>query len=612
MKIEDPSIAHLLLSNVLARFVKQPDGLYKFDSGFTEAEFNAFNFAIQYLTNPKGNSAQTLEQVQQHNTQAAELIEPEVNREVIKQKVETYSISAGGVSAKVESIPFVETQTHPDELFDDRNDFFISEDCLETTQINKSIFKLPDPATNMRVCLDFGTAMSKATLVTEYDDDDEEIEVLKLGVSADQEEISEELLISSVFIDDDARLWFGKDAVDMSLLQTGENIRQRVDNIKRYLSEDGLAESVSSMLNPTDISLSYEHIVVAYLSYFTWAMNVACEALGYQRNIHRRFALPCFDKAKHLSVSKKLKGILGKAQVLADTFSNQFRHGIDLYDFLIALEEIDNENFEYEFIKEDISEPLGVAGSLISWTGYINSLTMVIDIGAGTSDFSLYRLKYDQKTQKSAIFEVKNSSRGITEGGNYLDKILQALILSKWNLTASHPDYKKIVGAMNLKLREWKEALFNDHSVYIILDNENLRIDVEPFEITLDEFVNLTQVKNFSTSLRKCMMDILNNVDPSFIQGAPNRVLAVILTGGGCRLPMVQKLASGKIMTNVGDLTLMRAKEFPTWLENDYSQLGEIYPRIAVSLGGARKLAIQAKEASLTCEPVGSHRLERI
>ena len=53
MEIEDPTIAHLLLSNVLARFVKQPDGLYKFDSGFTEAEFNAFNFAIEHLISPK-------------------------------------------------------------------------------------------------------------------------------------------------------------------------------------------------------------------------------------------------------------------------------------------------------------------------------------------------------------------------------------------------------------------------------------------------------------------------------------------------------------------------------------------------------------------------------
>ena len=423
-----------------------------------------------------------------------------MSEDAIQSIVETNLIQVVGdaiqFSTPVRSSSFIETPVQIGELFDDRHDFLISEDCFETTAINTSIFKLPPSGTNMRVCLDFGTAMSKATLVTEYDDD-EEIEVLKLGISADQEEISEELLISSVFIDDDARLWFGKDAVDMSLLQTGENIRQRVDNIKRYLSEDGLTELVSSMLNPTDISLTYEHIVVAYLSYFTWAVNVACEGLGYQRNIDRRFALPCFDKVRHLSVSKKLKGILGKAQVLADTFSDQFREGIDLYDFLIALEEIDNENFRYEFIKEDISEPLGVAGSLISWTGYINSLTMVIDIGAGTSDFSLYRLKYDQKTNQSAIFEVKNSSRGITEGGNYLDKILQALILSKWNLTAMHSDYKKIVGAMNLKLREWKESLFNDHSVYIILDNDNLRIDVEPFEITLNEFVHLTQVKIF-------------------------------------------------------------------------------------------------------------------
>ena len=107
------------------------------------------------------------------------------------------------------------------------------------------------------------------------------------------------------------------------------------------------------------------------------------------------------------------------------------------------------------------------------------------------------------------------------------------------------------------------------------------------------------------------MMDILNNVDPSFIQGPqikcrrhPNRRWVSASYGEG--------ISNRKISTHVGDLNLMRVKEFPTWLEDEYSQLGEIYPRIAVSLGGARKRAIQAKEASLTCEPVGSHRLERI
>jgi len=55
---------------------------------------------------------------------------------------------------------------------------------LDTSVLNLS----PAPA-SARVCLDFGTAMSKASLVTE-EDGNEQIQVLKLGVPGDQEEVT--------------------------------------------------------------------------------------------------------------------------------------------------------------------------------------------------------------------------------------------------------------------------------------------------------------------------------------------------------------------------------------------------------------------------------------
>ena len=51
--------------------------------------------------------------------------------------------------------------------------------------------------------MDFGTAMSKATLIDA--DDYEEIHVLNLGIPGDQPEVSETMLISSVYIDNGGR-----------------------------------------------------------------------------------------------------------------------------------------------------------------------------------------------------------------------------------------------------------------------------------------------------------------------------------------------------------------------------------------------------------------------
>jgi len=135
--------------------------------------------------------------------------------------------------------------------------------------LDQSVLSIPKPPKNIRLCLDFGTAMSKATLVQD-DAESEEIHVLPLGVPGDQEEISEVMLISSVYIDNVGKLWFGKQAIDRSMLEGGDGTRQRLDNIKRRLSEEGLDERVGSSFNPTDVLITQGDMVLAYLMYLTW------------------------------------------------------------------------------------------------------------------------------------------------------------------------------------------------------------------------------------------------------------------------------------------------------------------------------------------------------
>ena len=57
---------------------------------------------------------------------------------------------------------------------------------------------------------------------------------------------------------------------------------------------------------------------------------------------------------------------------------------------------------------------------------------------------------------------------------------------------------------------------------------------------------------------------------------------------------MVKALAEGEIEVHGKKLKLVQTKEFPTWLEEEYPDLETDYPRIAVSLGGARKRIIDS------------------
>lgn len=491
----------------------------------------------------------------------------------------------------------------------------ISQEPEPDITLNLSSLEMPDSGTDHRVCLDFGTAMSKATFVHDADDF-EDIRVLKLGIPGDQEQIDENMLVSSVFIDVDGLLWFGQKAVEQSEA-VAEGEHARMDNIKRALSEGNMDELLDTKFNPTRRHLTYEDIVLAYLSFFTWTINKALQVeesdVDAASNIRRRFAMPCFPRANTRLVESKLKVLLGEAQILADTFGHGIHQGLPLSHFLAALRQLRSEPRSYSFIEGSVTEPLGVAGSLLSWKTKHDSLTLVVDVGAGTSDFSLYRLHVADGPDgriRAAAGEVDGTARGITEAGNHLDKILMAYILKCSGVNASHPRYINITHALERDIRHHKEELFTTGAVVVVLYTG------DTVDIALADFMELEAVKAFEQSLRTTLANILADADREWIEWVrinPTRFLTIVLTGGGATLPMVKKLAEGTVTAHGITIRVAAAKSFPNWLQIDYPDLEEPYPRIAVSLGGARKNIIRPMSSPLTttASGIGGHTLAR-
>lgn len=453
---------------------------------------------------------------------------------------------------------------------------------------NASALSLP-PVPGMRLCLDFGTAMSKATLV--LDEEPEQIVVLELGKPGDQEQISPVMLISSVYIDNSGLIWFGKSAIDRSLVEGEDGSRQRLDNIKRRLSEDGFDDVVRTpTFAPPGVEVTYGQMILAYLMFLTWATNRSLEARGYPRNVRRRFAMPCFPSDKSRDVSHVLRKMLGEAQVLADTFSENMTTGLPVREFVEVAKKVKAAKHDYAFMAEDITEPLGVAGALLSWRTRVDMLAMVIDVGAGTSDLSLYRILVDPERGQNAAEEVKGSARGITEAGNYLDRILIEFILRKAGITSTDPEAVVARSKLELNIRDYKETLFNEQFVFVALTSSK---DVE---VELAEFLDLEAVKGFGKSLRDAMQDILESVDHSVVDWVlanPSRYLTVALTGGGATLPMVMELARTPLTIRGRVVPVRAALPFPTWLQTEYTELEDDFARIAVSLGGARQRLVQ-------------------
>lgn len=453
------------------------------------------------------------------------------------------------------------------------------------------------PPDHARLCLDFGTAMSKVTLVEEFENDDEAelITVLNLGIPGDQEEYSERMLISSVYIDNLGRLWFGKKAVEWSLHEGIDGSRQRLDNIKRRLSEDGWDEPVTGSFNPSDHNVTYGELVLAYLMYLTWTVNQCLEDKGHPKNLMRRFAMPCFKGERHHETIDRLKIAIGQAQILADTFRHTLNEGLPLDEFIAAVKALGREDLRFPYVAGSITEPLGVAGSLLSWNQAVDMLILIVDVGAGTSDLSLFRIHVDTERNINSAFEIEGASRGIQAAGNHLDQYLIELVVRKSGLDISDPLRNNVRSALQLNIRNLKESLFNDSYVMVQLVNGS------NVEIELEEFLNLEAVIEFGNRLKKEVTTILEEIDSSFIDWVtlnPLRNLVVALTGGGAELPMVTALATHDIMCNGRRVPVQRALAFPKWLEEEYPELEDEYPQIAVSLGGARKHIIEQGAAA--------------
>ena len=91
----------------------------------------------------------------------------------------------------------------------------------------------------------------------------------------------------------------------------------------------------------------------------------------------------------------------------------------------------------------------------------------------------------------------------------------------------------------------------------------------------------------------------------------PRHRFTIVLTGGGANLPMVRKLAEGTVTAHGVTIPVAAAKSFPEWLRKDYPDLEEPYPRIAVSLGGARQNTLRSMGVLKTTGLGTGHTLER-
>lgn len=439
----------------------------------------------------------------------------------------------------------------------------------------------------VKLCLDFGTAMSKAFATRDLDD-----ELLPLSIGERAKEPSMEFPVSStLYIGRNAKIYFGCEAISKSMSEQSPG-RLRYDSLKQDLSrgdfddyfDDFIDRPIEKEINPhPSIDFTRGELITLYLSFLT---DLACSELASQnisRYVLRRFAMPFWSKERAQWAEPRIKEMLAKAQIFADSFSGEWAGGLDVALVREKLDEVGRlEKLPEYLIDQGVHEAVAAASSGLQRGSGKRRLYMVVDAGAGTTDYGLFVVVTPRSgDDQPKIVEVLNTAMVLRQGGDTIDTILIKCILEQGSIRYGEAEYKYVISDLRSRARTLKENIFREGSISYILPTDDI------VSIKRDDFLKDERVVKFADNLKKTFQRSLENADPSWIGGLSGQGLTVVLTGGSSKLPMVRELGDKPVKVRGHGLRCIPAPSVPSWLIERYPDLEDEYPQLAVSIGGA-------------------------
>lgn len=461
--------------------------------------------------------------------------------------------------------------------------------------LDLSSIEREETADNVLMCLDFGTAMSKAfasdfsyfSLRKQHMD-------LELGVAAGREGYT---LPSSVFIADNGKAYFGFEAIEKSEGIAVDSDRKRLDSIKSWISYegtlDGEANTLSKAENPSGVKLTKGNLLLIYLAYFTdMAEKALKDYMDEPKYVKRRYARPCWAEERVKGKDKLMRQMLAEAQILADTFSGRWVGGIDVVELKAAVEQIKELDRQPDYlIAEGVPEPVAVAAGAIANSENIRDAYMVVDAGAGTTDFGLFIATRASQDEEFGVFQIFKSIRGLPLAGDSVDGLLREFIVKKEAINRNDRSDRLILADLSRRIRSFKEILFKNEELEYTLSKDRIG------KVQLDDFLADETVVNFRRVVELGFKGVLEAVDKSWLPLLDRGGLNVVLTGGSSSLPMMRALGEGFIHVKGHPIKRRLINPKPYWLDDMPNELLVVYPQLAVAIGGTAKTMPETKDA---------------
>ena len=426
-------------------------------------------------------------------------------------------------------------------------------------------------STDLRLCVDFGTALSKAAVANPA-----MVQPLALGRAVGQP--SPLFLPCALFIDGGC-IHFGANAWSEAEHALGER-RELMSSFKSIFSDHDLERAVELLppreLDPTG-QFRRRDLLTIFLAWLLHALDGALIDNGMSvtagRDLPIRFTSPVWSGAERSATYRTVAGLFGDARTVADELGPLLaaETGLEIDRALRALEKGRARPATGSIVEGVAFEAVAAAACHRS-DKTIRHL-MVFDMGAGTTDIAGLRL--DQK----GVTEIREARQTVMTAGDDIDMLLLEVFLSNARRLRSTEAKSSLWRRAALQARMAKKSLFEDGRAAIMHEGR-------PVSAKLSDLTGRKDFKTLRDSLRDTFEAKLDVVAAQArFDGA--KTVHVMLAGGGANLPFVREMAArAKARRGVKPVVLPLT---PDWAHHPRfgGNLAPIFPQMAISLGGA-------------------------
>lgn len=438
-----------------------------------------------------------------------------------------------------------------------------------------------DRASRARICIDFGTALSKASLCIDPTMPLElGVKPIAVGAVSGAEH---PLLTPTILFVDAGRLFFGPIAFERAR-QGVITDRDPLLSFKTVLGAKDVQQALSSRMRPSvdpTGTLRQRDALVLYLAYLDQLIR---EAISRTPNLppgvadaKRRYTSPVWSRGG--GSDAVFEQIFAEATAVSNRLGRLFLlpDGISIAQCKDALDKAAAAPADSR-LETGVFEPHAAAAASLAFTSSPTRFVLVFDIGAGTTDIAAF--DFDESFDPPALTEIKEARLCSALAGDKIDRILIELLMRKRGVSNQEEDHR-FVRASTLFARTLKRELFAQGRCSV---KDGWKTTV----IKLSDLYEDQKFQEYQAALEQGFAHSLNAV-ATRARASGNSTIDVVLAGGGSHLPFLPGVVRNAAARVGGAMSLRVGPLSPT--SEFYASIdpyfASVFPQIAISIGGA-------------------------